>query len=142
MRTHALVLATSISFSFGCRSGESGPAPAQVEGGAPAAAPTPTPAAAPAPAPADADAPAPEHEAKLADLADLCTALNRDYGDGTLGDYYAKVEPRTEWGKQQVAAGNETIQPGRMLEKAIQQLAPQSPPEPCRKLLDYLDEVE
>lgn len=85
----------------------------------------------------------PQLAAKLADLDAMCEALNRDYGDGTLGDYYAGLMPQTDWGKQQIAAGNATIQPGRLLERAISELAPgSSTPAHCRKLLDYLDEVE
>jgi hypothetical protein len=87
--------------------------------------------------------PDPELADKLADLDDMCKALNRDYGDGTLGDYYAGLEPRTNWAKQQIAVGNESMQPGRLLERAVVELAPGSDTlAHCRKLLEYLDEVE
>ena len=81
---------------------------------------------------------------KLADLDDLCKALDHDYVDGTLSDYYRGIEPRTAWGKAQRDAGNESIQPGRLLEKAVAELAGAKDPalEHCRKLLDYLDDVE
>lgn len=98
--------------------------------------PTPTPTTSPTD---------PQLDAKLADLDAMCEALNRDYGDGTLGDYYAGLVPRTDWGKQQVAAGNATIQPGRLLERAIAELAPGPQLDRighCGKLLDYLDDVE
>jgi hypothetical protein len=102
----------------------------------------PTEPSAPAAPAASTD---PELAAKLADLDDMCKALNRDYGDGTLGDYYAGLVPRTIWGQQQITAGNATIQPGRLLERAVAELAP-GPQIPaldhCRKLLEYLDEVE
>lgn len=107
--------------------------------GASASEPTPT---ASEPAPPSEAPPDPEREAKLADLDDMCLALDRDYSDGTLGDYYGKLQPRTDWAKQQIAAGNESIEPGRLLEQAIKSLAPDNPPAPCAKLLDYLDEVE
>jgi hypothetical protein len=97
------------------------------------------------PAPAAAPSNEGEHAAKLADLDAMCEALNRDYGDGTLGDYYVGLVPRTDWGKQQIAAGNATIQPGRLLERAVAELAPGEQTNGlvhCRKLLDYLDEVE
>jgi hypothetical protein len=85
----------------------------------------------------------PELADKLADLDDLCKALNRDYGDGTLGDYYAGLEMRTSWGKQQVATGNESMKPGRLLERAVVELAPGSDAlTHCPKLLEYIDEVE
>jgi hypothetical protein len=115
---------------------ERGPKP---ESGAPA----PAPAAAP---PTESPVTDPQLTAKLADLDAMCEALNRDYGDGTLGDYYAGLVPRTDWGKQQIAAGNATIQPGRLLERAVAELAPGDPLDDrlghCRKLLEYLDEVE
>jgi hypothetical protein len=115
--------------------------------------PTRQPESPSSPAPTTATAPSvdPELADKLADLDAMCEALNRDYGDGTLGDYYAGLVPRTDWGKQQIAAGNASIQPGRLLERAIAELAPRTPirpdgqPDPlghCRKLLDYLDDVE
>lgn len=107
------------------------------------------PSAAISPAPANKPSADTELAAKLADLDAMCEALNRDYGDGTLGDYYAGLVPRTDWGKQQIAAGNATIQPGRLLERAIadltagQQLDGRSGQlGHCSKLLDYLDDVE
>jgi hypothetical protein len=105
---------------------------------------TPQPGSAPQPAsPPPQPSSDPELANKLADLDDMCKALNRDYGDGTLGDYYAGLELRTNWGKQQIAAGNESMQPGRLLELAIVELAPGSDAlGHCRKLLEYLDEVE
>jgi hypothetical protein len=87
----------------------------------------------------------PERPSKLADLDDLCKALDHDYVDGTLSDYYRGIEPRTAWGKAQRDAGNESVQPGRLLEKAVTELSPgaEDPAlEHCRKLLDYLDDVE
>jgi hypothetical protein len=115
---------------------------------------SPAPAISPAPATepsADTqllgrDRPRSELAAKLADLDAMCEALNRDYGDGTLGDYYAGLVPRTDWGKQQIAAGNATIQPGRLLERAIADLTAGTQHadqlDHCRKLLDDLDDVE
>lgn len=87
----------------------------------------------------------PQHADKLADLDALCEALDHDYIDGTLSDYYRDVEPRTDWGKAQRDAGNQAMQPGRLLEKAVAELAPHAKDpglEHCRKLLDYLDDVE
>ncbi len=87
----------------------------------------------------------PARAEKLADLDELCAAVDHDYKDGTLGDYYAKVEMRTRWGKAQRKAGDESIQPARLLEKAVQALDPKGvDPElsHCRVLLDYIDDVE
>lgn len=87
----------------------------------------------------------PQRADKLADLDELCKALDHDYIDGTLSDYYRGIEPRTEWGKAQRDAGNESIKPARLLEKAVADLAvdAEDPGIPhCRKLLDYIDDVE
>ncbi|PRP93012.1 hypothetical protein ENSA5_45730 [Enhygromyxa salina] len=75
----------------------------------------------------------------------MCKAVDHDYGDGTLGDYYRGLKARTAWGQAQLAAGNESITPGRLLEKAVAELDPGAKDpilEHCRKLLDYLDDVE
>jgi hypothetical protein len=128
-----ITLLTSTLSLLACRSVEPEPS------GAPAKphAADPQPVTSP-PAPSD-----PELADKLADLDDMCKALDRDYGDGTLGDYYAGLAPRTTWGRQQIAAGNESMQPGRLLERAMGDLAPGSDAlAHCRKLLEYLDEVE
>jgi hypothetical protein len=96
-------------------------------------------------APPPASAPDPERADKLADLDELCAALDHDYVDGTLSDYYATVEMRSAWGKAQRAAGDASITPGRLLEKAVEELSPGAQaPElgHCRTLLDYLDDVE
>ncbi|NVB39724.1 hypothetical protein G6O69_17910 [Pseudenhygromyxa sp. WMMC2535] len=115
------------------KSGEAPPKPAAASPGA---------GAATAPGAGGED---PERADKLADLEDMCVAIDHDYKDGTLGDYYADIEPRTAWGRKVRDAGNESIQPGRLLEKEIQALDP-SGREPalktCRVLLDYLDDVE
>lgn len=86
----------------------------------------------------------PQRADKLADLDALCKALDHDYIDGTLSDYYRDVELRTDWGKAQRDAGNVSIQPGRLLEKAVAELSPTAaePIEHCRKLLDYIDDLE
>ena len=113
-------------------------------------APTPTPVAGDsdaAAAPQEAESPPadPERAAKLADLDTLCKAVDHDYKDGTLGDYYAGLEMKTDWGKAQLAAGNESIKPARLLEKAVAELSPDAADpalEHCRVLLDYIDDVE
>ena len=87
----------------------------------------------------------PERAAKLADLETLCAALNKDYVDGTLSDYFADIELKTAWGKQARKEGSDADQPGRFLEKQIETLSPKAadPALPaCRELLDYIDEVE
>ena len=94
-------------------------------------------------APAQTDA---QLEIKLADLEQLCAALDRDYGDGTLSDYYGKLVMRSDWGRRQKAAGDESITPGRLLEAAVAELSPPGQIDArlpsCARLLDYLDDVE
>lgn len=139
---HSLLFAALLLLPA-CRSGEVDAPPSLASTSSPDAAPSSAPAPPPA-APAPTPPPDPERDAKLDDLDAMCKALNRDYSDGTLGDYYADVKPATAWGKQQRAAGNESIKPGRLLEQAVAELGLTSAetPEHCRKLLDYLDDVE
>ena len=66
----------------------------------------------------------PERADKLADLDAMCKALDHDYVDGTLTDYYREIQPKTAWGKAQREAGDASIQPGRLLEKAVAELSP------------------
>lgn len=86
-----------------------------------------------------------DHAERVNDLDALCRALDHDYVDGTLSDYYAKVEPKTEWGRERLREGEESITPGRLLQKATTQLAVDlDDPEltSCRKLFDEIDDLE
>jgi hypothetical protein len=142
-----ITLLSSTLCLLACRAVEpepSGP-PAQADAAGPQPETSPRPVTGPPSAANSGSEPSsdPELADKLTDLDAMCQALNRDYGDGTLGDYYAGLEPRTTWGKQQIAAGNESMQPGRLLERVIVELAPGSGAlTHCSKLLEYLDEVE
>ena len=86
-----------------------------------------------------------ERPQKIEDLATLCAALDKDYVDGTLSDYYAKVEMKTQWGKDLRKSGSDSIKPARELEAEVAKLDPEGK-EPrlasCRTLLDYIDDVE
>lgn len=129
-----------------CRSSESAePETGQERAGEAAADGAKAGEATPTPDPEPAAKPDPKRAAKLEDLDELCAAVDHDYKDGTLGDYYAEVEPRTDWGKAQRDKGNESITPARLLEKAVAELDPggEDPAIPnCHKLLDYIDDVE
>jgi hypothetical protein len=86
-----------------------------------------------------------DHAERVADLDALCRALDHDYGDGTLSDYYAKVVPETAWGRDRLREGEESITPGRLLQKASTDLgADLEGPDlaGCRKLFDEIDELE
>lgn len=75
----------------------------------------------------------------------MCKAVDHDYADGTLRDYYSGLKLRTAWGRAQRQAGDESTQPGRALEQAAAELSMSAldpPLEHCTKLFDYLDEVE
>ncbi|MCA9687866.1 MAG: hypothetical protein KC457_37255, partial [Myxococcales bacterium] len=106
----AALLSLTLLGLLACRDGEAKRPEATGAAGADAAADAKEPAAPPTP-PADQAAPVPadpERADKLADLDELCAAVDHDYKDGTLGDYYAKVEMRTDWGRAQRDAGNES----------------------------------
>ncbi len=74
----------------------------------------------------------------------LCKALNHDYIDGTLTDYYGRVSPQTELGKQVKAAGNDSVTPGRDLIAAFTKLLGKgnTPGPHCAELVEQIDELE
>ena len=93
--------------------------------------------------PAGADA------ALRADLEALCAALNHDYVDGTLTDYYREVHPTTPLGQQWKKAGEESVQPGRALAVAYAEHLARAPGEApgegmpaCARLFEELDDLE
>jgi hypothetical protein len=89
--------------------------------------------------------PSADHAERVADLDALCRALDNDYVDGTLSDYYAKVEPNSDWGRERLREGEESITPGRLLQQAATQIAADlDQPElaGCQKLFDEIDELE
>ena len=83
----------------------------------------------------------------IADFEKLCAALNHDYIDGTLTDYYKDVKPRTVVGAKARKEGEAADKPGRALAASIQAflgsgVAPGEDMPECRKLLDELDDLE
>ena len=97
----------------------------------------------------DASGPAPakaaDRTAELKDLGAMCAALDHDYIDGTLSDYYAEVKPATAWGERVKKAGDAADQPGRHLEgeaKSLTETAGLELPEACTELFDVLDDLE
>ncbi len=74
----------------------------------------------------------------------LCKALNHDYIDGTLTDYYGRVSPTTERGRLAREVGNASVTPGRDLIRAFTDLlGPDHVPGPhCRELVEQIDELE
>ncbi len=146
MRENEIALVLTLALlggGFGCKSDEPAAEPESTTKATPSPAEGAAPEAEPEPKAEPADDP--ERADKLADLDAMCKALDHDYVDGTLTDYYRDIEPRTEWGKAQRDAGNESIKPGRLLESAVAELSPGANDPAltnCRKLLDYLDDVE
>lgn len=104
------------------------------------------------PTPATADEPVtpsspedPRGAAEAADLAVLCQALDHDYIDGTLSDYYGEVTPKTSWGVEIRDGGNEADLPGRHLEAAANDFvkATSEPmPQACTELFSQLEDLE
>lgn len=87
----------------------------------------------------------PRGAAELADLSALCAAIDHDYIDGTLSDYYADVEPGTQWGTATMKAGDVADQPGRHLEGAAKELTSatgMAMPAACTKFFPQLDDLE
>jgi len=82
-----------------------------------------------------------------ADFEALCKALNHDYIDGTLTDYYGRVAPTTALGRKVRSEGNDSVTPGRDLLAALTKfLGPGNSPDPqmphCMELIDQIDELE
>ena len=78
------------------------------------------------------------------DLEAMCAAVDHDYIDGTLTDYFAGLESSSAWGKSLQAKADESTTPGRSLAAAAQErgVGGEALPPSCRKLFDYLDDVE
>jgi hypothetical protein len=137
--SHVLVCSLAL---LGCRS-EAGtvverdePIPVKAE-----PEPKPDPKPQPEPEPERAS----DHADRISDLESMCRALDHDYVDGTLSDYYAKVEPKTPWGRERLREGEESITPGRLLQKAASDLAVDVGAPAlagCRKLFEDLDDLE
>jgi hypothetical protein len=129
-------LACALTLGLGCQAASPRPTPDEV-----AAPPPPAAKSEPAKAaPTD-----PERADKLRDLNTLCAALNDDYVDGTLSDYFKGVKVETDWGREVMKAGADADRPGRFLEEKIDSLSPKAEDatlSACRELLDYIDEVE
>ncbi len=95
-----------------------------------------------------AGAPLPAGEsrpARFADLETLCAALNHDYVDGTLTDYYRDLSIKTEFGADLRRRGEASMKPGRILEAGRETLGerPGDPATPaCEQLFDELDDLE
>ena len=87
---------------------------------------------------------------KFADLETLCAALNKDYVDGTLTDYYQNLSLTTAFGKDLRRRGEASMKPGRILEaglaslkKTLGQDNADDPATPaCAQLFDELDDLE
>jgi hypothetical protein len=93
---------------------------------------------------AGADAPRSD---RFADLEVLCAALNKDYVDGTLTDYYGALngKMKTAFGDDLRRRGEASMEPGRILEAGRKTLgdAAGDPATPaCDKLFDELDDLE
>jgi hypothetical protein len=86
-----------------------------------------------------------------ADVELLCAALNHDYIDGTLSDYYRDVRPTTALGRELRETGNASITPGRALSLALRDYAtthpvaaswPDDAMPQCAQLFEELGDLE
>lgn len=112
---------------------------ARAGGGAAAAASGPLSGSAPA-----RDDPSPATALQRDDLEAMCAAVDHDYVDGTLSDYFAGLETRSPWGAALEKRAADSMTPGRELQKAAAAAGLDGPklPPSCAKLFDYLDDVE
>ena len=83
--------------------------------------------------------------AALADLEAMCAAVDHDYNDGTLSDYFRGLECQSDWGKSLRKEADESVSPGRLLlaranEHGLQLDAQHAPA--CARLAGYIDDVE
>lgn len=75
----------------------------------------------------------------------MCAAVDKDYIDGTLSDYFAGLEATSAWGKSLRTRADESPTPGRVLEAAARErgwAAGSNMAPSCAKLFEYLDDVE
>ncbi len=83
---------------------------------------------------------------QFTDLETLCTALNKDYVDGTLTDYYQHLSLKTAFGKDLRRRGEASMKPGRILEAGLKKLGRSEANDPatpaCAQLFDELDDLE
>ncbi len=81
---------------------------------------------------------------EIADLERMCAAVDHDYVDGTLSDYFADTKSETTWGRELQARADESTTPGRELLRAARSRGwtPQLGAPSCVRLFDYLDDVE
>lgn len=87
----------------------------------------------------------PEAHAPLTEIDQLCATIDHDYVDGTLSTTFRGVALRSPAGQRLLAAAKTADQPGRHVLAAARSAAPDLAPAElanCRKLDDYIDDVE
>ncbi|TPV95829.1 MAG: hypothetical protein B7733_07830 [Myxococcales bacterium FL481] len=75
----------------------------------------------------------------------MCAAVDHDYVDGTLSATFRGIAVSSAAGRALLAAAREADRPGRHVLAAARQVSPDlAHPElgACRKLDDYIDDVE
>ena len=102
--------------------------------------------------PPEAEAKAPKEpakatigEAEIKELEAMCAAVDHDYIDGTLTDYFRNVKSQTDWGKGVQKKADESTTPGRVLLAEMKDggLEPTDARVPaCGRIFDYIDDVE
>ena len=75
----------------------------------------------------------------------MCAAVDHDYNDGTLSDYFRGLTCQTPWGQELRARADESITPARLLLAAakaggLKESDGRLPA--CVRLFEYIDDVE
>jgi hypothetical protein len=133
----ALALLVSALGASGC--GASEPDAKAIAAPKPAPAPPEPQARASPPSASDLDA------NQIADLEAMCAAVDHDYNDGTLSDYFKGLACQTAWGEELRERADESTTPGRVLLQAAKQagLSNTDTRTPaCARIFDYIDDVE
>ena len=103
-----------------------------------------------APPPTEDNAPLPPSKAsigsaEIAELEAMCAAVDHDYIDGTLSDYFRDVKSQTDWGKGVQAKADESTTPGRVLLAAMKDAGVAETDKrlpACGRIFEYIDDVE
>lgn len=84
-------------------------------------------------------------EKEVKELEAMCAAVDHDYIDGTLTDYFRNVKSTTTWGAALQAKADESTTPGRVLLEAMKQAgidATDTRVPACGRIFEYIDDVE
>ena len=84
-------------------------------------------------------------ESEVRELEAMCAAVDHDYIDGTLSDYFRDVKSQTDWSKGVQAKADESTTPGRVLLAAMKDAGVAETDKrlpACGRIFEYIDDVE